>query len=320
MAGLPRLSALQGGQIYDIPVFIKKVGKINLTTRGRMALSPYWFWETKKVEKIDGGSILRMRKSYIRRFFPPGSPFEQTDKISVREAHPASYDDVAQLTRQIVERLHIPESDILLIDYALHKTLLGSPFVVIWWLPDDVLRRGIEETRRQSGVYSRTVASGTIADDMIGHTRFSQVWGPELVNWSPRSPVSYIRPARRSVPPAPAPGPAPNIRNLRTATESYNAMNNIGSLNIPKGSANTITLDDIQEGDEMVNFHGEHEYGRFYKKSSFNRIPVTYPSQFKKNPTTRANITRKNAKKYKAHLVGGKKNRTGKRIIHNDYK
>jgi ankyrin repeat protein len=67
--------------------------------------------------------------------------------------------------------------------------------------------------------------------------------------------------------------------------------------NIPKNATNAIMLNDIAEGDEMVNFHGESGHGRYYKKSSYNALPS------KVNPYTRTPIAPTNVARYKAHLV-----------------
>jgi hypothetical protein len=55
--------------------------------------------------------------------------------------------------------------------------------------------------------------------------------------------------------------------------------------NIPAGSENAITFEPIRDGDEMVNFHGERNQGRYYRKATYNRMPLP-----KKNPFTRRAI------------------------------
>ncbi len=88
---------------------------------------------------------------------------------------------------------------------------------------------------------------------------------------------------------------------------AYNNLQNSGTLNVPRGTMNLISADDIEENDEMVNFHGEKGRKRFYKKSTFNRINHNQTTGRKMNPYTRAPIEVANVRTYKAHLVGGKK-------------
>ena len=74
---------------------------------------------------------------------------------------------------------------------------------------------------------------------------------------------------------------------------------------LPPGATNVITMDDIASGDEMINFHGERNRGRYYKKSTYNSL--TSNRGVKKNPFTRAIIEPQNVKRYKAK--GGTKRR-----------
>ncbi len=69
---------------------------------------------------------------------------------------------------------------------------------------------------------------------------------------------------------------------------------------LPANSTNVITLESIQEGNNMVNFRAdknkmESNFGRFHLKSSYNQIPEP-----KRHPMTRQPIT--NLAYYKAHF------------------
>jgi hypothetical protein len=76
------------------------------------------------------------------------------------------------------------------------------------------------------------------------------------------------------------------------------------SYNIIPGTEDAITLEAIQDGDIMVNFHGERNMGRYYKKNTYNSL-----SNPKRNPYTRRNIGKNNVVTYKAK-VGGSRRRT----------
>jgi hypothetical protein len=73
-------------------------------------------------------------------------------------------------------------------------------------------------------------------------------------------------------------------------------------LNVPKGSSNTITGDEISQNDAMVNFHGERslQNPRYYLATTVSSF------QKNENPYTRQPLTAANKTYYKARLVGGK--------------
>lgn len=307
MAELPRLRSLQAGQEYDIPVILKKVGKIRLVSRRDGVFSnPYFAWNIKNIQTIPTGDSLRVRKSRTIRFLPRGSSFEQTDKLSVREAIPVNEDEVRRWVRDIISRQEIFDYDYLVLDYILDNTLTGYPRVVVWWLPDSVVDEGIEEARRhyQLGFHSGVLQVPSIIEYMLGHDdKYAEAQGYRVerfrrlsTNTNTNEPASAIL--------------ASNVRAAERRNNNYSNVSNVGTLNVPRGSTNTVTLDDIEEGEDMVNFQGEHGYGRYYKASTFDQIPLS--GRYKKNPTTRANITRNNVRKYKAHLVGGKRRKTRK--------
>ena len=69
----------------------------------------------------------------------------------------------------------------------------------------------------------------------------------------------------------------------------YAQIPNRGRISVPKNATNTVTLNSIVNGDQMINFQGEKNYGHFYKRNTFNKISKNAQG-FKKNPTTRALI------------------------------
>jgi hypothetical protein len=74
--------------------------------------------------------------------------------------------------------------------------------------------------------------------------------------------------------------------------------NSNASLNtriIPAGSQNALLSNAIRNGNRMVNFQGEYGRGRYYKQSTYNKIPEP-----KRNPFSRERITYKT--QYKAHV------------------
>ncbi len=75
---------------------------------------------------------------------------------------------------------------------------------------------------------------------------------------------------------------------------------------IPKNAENAIMGNKIEEGNRMVNFHNERNFGRFYKESTLNALPQ------KKNPFTKKNIRNSNIVRYVAHVKKRKSRRTRK--------
>ncbi len=71
-------------------------------------------------------------------------------------------------------------------------------------------------------------------------------------------------------------------------------------LNVPEGAENAVFLDPIQEGNNMVNFHGERalENPRYYKESTYRSF-----SNPKRNPFTRQLINHNTIRRYKARVV-----------------
>lgn len=102
-------------------------------------------------------------------------------------------------------------------------------------------------------------------------------------------------------------------QNILNNENEYNLSNNLNALPYKNvKSKETILMSNIKNGDEMINFHDEYKYNRYYKRNEFNQLP----GNPKKNPYTRKNIKPSNIKRYKAHLIGGtRKRRISKRYL-----
>jgi ankyrin repeat protein len=91
----------------------------------------------------------------------------------------------------------------------------------------------------------------------------------------------------------------------------------VESRNVPAGSENAISFDEIKEGNAMVNFPRQanttdYSFGSFYKNTPQIR-------SLTKNPQTRYPLRRQNFKPYKAHIVskGGKTRKRSRRSRRN---
>lgn len=90
----------------------------------------------------------------------------------------------------------------------------------------------------------------------------------------------------------------PDIGQTSTSSRNIPKLNNMG---LPTASA--LTLSNIQEGNDMVNFprtadKTEYNFGEYYSNAAYKAI--RFPKQ---NPQTRIPINSKSVKHYKAHLV-----------------
>ena len=102
--------------------------------------------------------------------------------------------------------------------------------------------------------------------------------------------------------------------NLNVNANIYAARPHMGDRNVRANAENAVMMNAIQNGDEMVEFHGESalEEPRYYKKSTFNSLPKNARGT-RKNPFTRANIRAANVEFYRARKVqGGKRRKTRK--------
>ena len=108
---------------------------------------------------------------------------------------------------------------------------------------------------------------------------------------------------------------------------STDAAPHIGIREIPAGSEDTISREDIEDGDEMVELHGNPKH--IFKKSLIDEWISTRMKQFPrnpiKNPYTMVNIKQEDIKRYTAKLKakaknGGKRGYNGTRRKYGGYK
>lgn len=325
-----RVRGLRPGEEYTFPVRLRKV--LEIKDKYNLFTSPAHYWVSKKEQTIPTSQRLRVRKSpleRVRTYSPDIIP------ISRREVRPVDRDEVRRVVETIVQEQSIPANAYLVLDYGV-ETSLGRFIINLWWFPQDakifMQYSNWRPTLGEIGGGTSFYMPEYIVPNVIGHESIKQVYGPRLgFEWEqdrtqemrnyqrahmPQSMVPYWeRESRR----APAAEPENVYRNIPDA----------GLLNIPSGATNTITMNTIAEGDDMVNFHGEHGYGRFYKQSTFDQLPIMNSYLYKKNPTTRRTIRRNNTlRKYKAHLTpvttavssqvaGSKRWRSGKKTRRN---
>lgn len=87
-------------------------------------------------------------------------------------------------------------------------------------------------------------------------------------------------------------------------TVSLNNIPNMGSINVPEGTRNEISMNNIEEGNALVNFRGtepnsfESKFGYFYKPNTVSHLT--------ENPRTRGPIH--NYRRHTAHIVPKKNN------------
>ena len=85
------------------------------------------------------------------------------------------------------------------------------------------------------------------------------------------------------------------------AANIYSPIQNVGRRTLPKGSENVVSRNNIRLNNAMVNFQGESGYGRYYKRNTFNSLPVNAQGR-KQNPATRAYIGPQNVVGYTANV------------------
>ncbi len=91
---------------------------------------------------------------------------------------------------------------------------------------------------------------------------------------------------------------SPVSRGHSTRSRSKSSsMGNLPFRIIPKNAKNTITDDDITEGNIMANFHGEFNAKRYYKKRTIKQL---LNGNSPKNPYTRQILFPENVTYYKA--------------------
>lgn len=89
-----------------------------------------------------------------------------------------------------------------------------------------------------------------------------------------------------------------NNNNLHTTQYPNNGQRT--NRNVPANATNAISTNNIENGTNMVNFHGEFGHGRFYTKNTFNKIKRHVYSGKKRNPYTQQNIESGNITRYTA--------------------
>jgi hypothetical protein len=101
-------------------------------------------------------------------------------------------------------------------------------------------------------------------------------------------------------------------RRIAIAMEDAIAARNVPGRNIPKGTLNAVMMDEIVNGDDMVNFHDESKFKRFYRKNTYNSLSGAEGR--KKNPFTPDRIIHESdVVRYRANVKGGGSRRSGSR-------
>lgn len=87
--------------------------------------------------------------------------------------------------------------------------------------------------------------------------------------------------------------PPPQVQRRRAPVAQQQAPHN-GNIALPNNATNTVSLEAIEFPQEMVDFHGERGYGRYYTQNTFNRLNPRL------NPITRQPIRNTNIRRYRA--------------------
>ena len=101
-------------------------------------------------------------------------------------------------------------------------------------------------------------------------------------------------------------------RRIAIAMEDAIAARNLPGRNIPKGTLNAVMMDEIVNGNDMVNFHDESKFKRYYRKNTYNSLSGTEGR--KKNPFTPDRIIHESdVVRYRANVKGGGSRRGSRR-------
>lgn len=186
--------------------------------------------------------------------------------------------------RMIQDNYGIANNDILFLELQKKTGLVKGSYINLWSMPDKIIQK---KGRPPIPLSNFEWARGEL-DTLIGHTDYAQILGP-VISGRREDPV------RRTY-------------HINFRPPPYTRIKNIGYLNVPEGSSNVISYEDINDGTNMVNFEGEYKYGHYYTKNTFNRLSKNNKG-FKTHPQTRGKI-KNNAtlRKYKARIVPKKKN------------
>ncbi len=96
-----------------------------------------------------------------------------------------------------------------------------------------------------------------------------------------------------------------NPTRIREAIRNYVRPADLEERNIPEGSTNFISYDDIQNGEPMVNFKNSYAHQRYYTKKNWDTWVKTRRNM-RRNPTdpsTGLNVSPENIRLYKAKIV-----------------
>ena len=189
--------------------------------------------------------------------------------------------------RMIQNNYGIANNDIILLELIKHKGLIKGFYINLWSMPDKIIHK---KGRPPISLSNFEWARGEL-DTLIGHTDYTQIAGPVIYGrgWRGEDPVR--RPYHINYRPPP-----------------YTRVKNVGYLNVPEGSSNIISYEDINDGANMVNFEGEYNYGRYYTKNTFNRLSKNNQG-YKTHPQTRGKIKNNTTfRKYKARIHPKKTN------------
>ncbi len=85
---------------------------------------------------------------------------------------------------------------------------------------------------------------------------------------------------------------------------TYEDMNSNGPIGLEGDATNAIFYNSINPGNEMVDFHGERGYGRYYRRNTFDVLQSNHQG-LKKNPFTQVIIEPGTVRRYTA--AGGRK-------------
>jgi hypothetical protein len=98
------------------------------------------------------------------------------------------------------------------------------------------------------------------------------------------------------------------MKALQMFPEVVHLNPSVGPRDIPKDTVDTVYQMEITEGMQMVDFHGEYGFGRYYPLEVY--VALKDP---KLNPMTRQPIDENDVIQYTAHIVpkaGGRRTRT----------
>lgn len=299
-----RLRGLRAGEEYTVPIRIRKV--LEIKEKHNLFFGPASTWVLKRSETIPTEQTLIVRKNPLVHVHPYSPDIVPISRRNARPVDPAA---VQRLVEEVRAAQSVAADDYLILDYGLETNRLGRFYMNLWWFPHDCkiyqtastwrpTLRNLERSH-QSYFFTPTNIIHTIIG---GHESMTQVGGPDLrFAWERQRHETRTNAPRTTAPTT----VAPSTTAPRTRSTVYSNIRNIGTLRVPAGAVNVIAGEEIQEGDEMVNFQGEMrlEEPRYYKKNTFNSLPLKISHKYKENPYTRATmIPNKTFRRYRARI------------------